>query len=140
MKLILDNLPIILFAAAIGQIAIACLNTRLDKMLNWDQELNNLSLLLREVFVIHKWFITITLLIFGAITIRFAQPMGTAEFEMARWLAAGIGIFWAIRTGVQLFFYSASHWKGNKGRTAIHWILTICYGGCAATYLVAAFQ
>jgi len=59
---------------------------------------------------------------------------------MTRWFAAGVGIFWAIRTAIQWFFYSGSHWKGDKGRTAIHWILTICYGGCAATYLVAAFQ
>ena len=140
MNLLFDHLDKILIAAAVGQIAIAGLNMRLDKMLDWDKELSGVSKLLQEVFVVHKWFITITLLIFGIITIRFAEPIGSAAFEMTRWFAAGVGIFWAIRTGIQWFYYSSSHWKGDKGRTVIHSILSISYGGCAAVYLLAAFQ
>lgn len=140
MKLILENLHYILIAAAIGQIIIAGINLRLDKILHWDTELTTLSDLLREVFTVHKWFITITLLIFGITTIRFATDIGAANYEMTRWFAAGVGIFWAIRTIIQWAFYSTDHWKGNPGRTVVHWILTICYGGCAATYLTAAFQ
>ena len=138
--LLLENLDKILIAAAIGQLAIAALNMRLDKLLDWDTELKGVSKLLREVFYVHKWFITITLLIFGVITIRFANDIGTGSYEMARWFAGGIGIFWAIRTVIQWLFYSSSHWKGNPGRTAVHWILTIAYGGCAFVYLVAAFH
>lgn len=130
----------LLIAAAIGQLAIAAINLRLDSILKWKDELGGLSLLLREVFYVHKWFITITLVIFGAITLRFAGEIAEAEHEMARWVAAGVGGFWAIRTIMQWSYYSASHWRGHPPRAAVHWILTICYGGCAATYLVAAFQ
>ena len=129
-----------LIAAAIGQLAIAGLNMRLDKLLGWESELNGISLLLREVFYVHKWFITITLLIFGVITIRFASDIGSANYEMARWFAASAGIFWGIRTAIQWLFYSSDHWKGNPSRTAVHWILTVCYGGCAILYLYAAFH
>lgn len=130
----------LLIAAAIGQLAIAAINLRLDSILKWKDELGGLSLLLREVFYVHKWFITIALVIFGVITLRFAGEMAMAEHEMARWVAAGIGGFWAIRTIMQWSYYSASHWRGNPPRAAVHWILTISYGGCAATYLVVAFQ
>ncbi|NNE90440.1 MAG: hypothetical protein HKN23_02230 [Verrucomicrobiales bacterium] len=130
----------ILIAAAVGQLLIAALNLRLDKILHWDKDLASLPKLLREVFVVHKWFITITLVIFGAITIRFAGDIATASYEMTRWFAAGVGIFWGIRTLIQWFYYSHDHWTGKPRETAIHWTLTICYGGCALTYLLAAFR
>jgi hypothetical protein len=140
MNIIMIHLDQLLIAAAIGQILIAIINLRLDRLLNWQKELHQISSLLREVFYVHKWFITITLLIFGIITIRFAGDIAHPSYEMPRWFAAGVGIFWAIRTLFQWTYYSKDHWIGNCGRTAIHWILTICYGGCAATYLIAAFQ
>ena len=140
MNLILEHLDKILIAAAVGQLMIAGINLRLDKMLKWDTELNTLSELLREVFYVHKWFITITLIIFGAITIRFASDIANAEYEMTRWFAAGVGIFWGIRTLIQWFYYGWDNWRGKAKETAIHWTLTICYGGAALVYLVAAFR
>ncbi len=140
MKIILEHLDKILIAAAIGQILIAIINLRLDRMLNWQVELKQISRLLREVFYVHKWFITITLLIFGVITIRFVGDIAHPVHEMPRWFAGGVGFFWAIRTILQWTYYSKDHWKGNTHRTLIHWILTICYGGCATAYLFAAFQ
>lgn len=129
----------LLTAAAIGQIAIAFLNLRLDRLLHWQQDLAGLPLLLREVFTVHKWFITLTLLIFGVITLRFAASLASGDLELGRWLAAGIGIFWAVRTGIQWLYYDWSHWRGKAGRTVIHWTLTLAYGGCAVVYLFAAF-
>ena len=73
MNLLFDHLDKILIAAAVGQIAIAGLNMRLDKMLDWDKELSGVSKLLQEVFVVHKWFITITLLIFLSL-IHISSP------------------------------------------------------------------
>jgi len=140
MQIIQEHLAKILIAAAIGQILIAIINLRLDRLLNWHDELNQISNLLREVFHVHKWFITITLSIFGIITIRFAGEIAHPVHEMPRWFAAGVGFFWGIRTLLQWTYYSKDHWKGNTNRTVIHWILTICYGGCAVTYLLAAFR
>ena len=139
MKLILEHLDTILIAAAVGQLAVAVLNLRLDRLLNWEAELNGLSELLKEVFHVHKWFISITLAIFGVITLRFAGDMAAGDYEMVRWFAGGVGLFWGIRTVIQWIYYSPSHWKGDRGRTVVHWVLTICYGGCAGTYLLAAF-
>ncbi len=140
MSLILDNLDKILIAAAIGQLIIACINMRLDKMLGWDKDLKSVPKLLQEVFVVHKWFISIILLIFGVITIRFAGDIANAEYEMTRWFAAGVGFFWGIRTLIQWFFYGWDNWRGKAKETAIHWILTISYGGAAVAYLTAAFR
>ncbi|MBL9153561.1 MAG: hypothetical protein JNK37_13790 [Verrucomicrobiales bacterium] len=133
-------MPTLLTFAALGQIAIALINLRLDRLLGWQSQLAALPLLMREVFHVHKWFITITLLIFGIITLRFAAEIAGGDNPMARWLAAGIGGFWAIRTAIQWLYYDSSHWRGQPGRTAIHWILTLAYGGCAAVYWFVAFR
>lgn len=129
----------LLIAAAVGQIAIAVINLRLDRLLHWDNDLAKLPLLLREVFTVHKWFISLILVLFGVITIRFATEFATGTQELAAWLAAGIGLFWLIRTFIQWGYYDWSHWRGQPARIAVHWILTVAYGGCSAVYLTAAF-
>jgi hypothetical protein len=124
---------------AIAQLAIAILNLFLVRLLDWRAEVTKMPLLLREVFHVHMWFISITLLIFGAVTFRFSPEMATGTVEIARWLAAGIGLFWAIRTALQVTYYSSSHWRGQTGRTVAHVVLLLVYGGFAATYLRAAW-
>ncbi len=46
---------------------------------------------------------------------------------MSRWIAAGIGIFWSIRTALQWCYYGHGHWVGKPRETAVHWILTVGY-------------
>ena len=134
-----EYLDWLLRAAAIGQIAIAGINLRLDRIMGWELELSKLSQLSREVFHVHKWFVSITLVIFGLITMRFAGEFANGASELARWIAAAIGIFWTIRAIIQWAYYDWSHWRGRAGRTAIHWTLTLAYSGFGAVYLVAAF-
>lgn len=129
----------LLIAAAIGQLIVAVVNFRLVELLGWREEIAGMPLLLREIFTVHKWFVSVTLLIFGVITLRFADEFTRGDNPVATWLAAAIGLFWALRVAIQWLYYSHSHWRGRPGRTAIHWVLTAAYGGCAAVYLLAAF-
>jgi len=138
MKVILENLNWILIAAAIGQLAIAVINLRLVKILGWEDELSKVSLLVREVFHVHKWFISIIMVIFAVMTLRFPTELAGGS-EMGRWMAGCIGFFWAIRTWMQWGFYSASHRYESRGKLVVHWTLTICYGGAALAYLCGAF-
>jgi len=132
-------LALMLQTAAALQLGIAVLNLFLVPLLKWKEELAHTPLLLREVFHVHAWFISVTLAIFGLITWRFAGELAAHGNAIAVWLAAGIGIFWAIRTVLQITYYSSSHWRGRFGRTIIHILLLFVYGGMAAIYLRAAF-
>lgn len=138
MKMILEYLDWILIAAAIGQLVIAVINLQLVKLLGWQAELERMSLLVREVFHVHKWFISIILVIFAVLTLRFPSDLAGGS-ELGRWLAGCIGGFWLIRTWMQWGFYDASHRRVSRGRNAVHWTLTICYGGAALAYLTGAF-
>jgi hypothetical protein len=132
------KLELVLYVVAIAQLAVAVVNLFLVRLLGWRADLERMPLLIREVFVVHAWFISVTLAIFGAVTIRFAPEFAAASHEVFRWLAAGIGAFWALRTVLQVTYYSSSHWKGRTDRTLIHVLCLAAYGGFAAAYLMAA--
>ena len=134
-SLLLVLLPIV----AGMQAVMAVLNLRLDRLLKWESELVRMPLLFREVFQVHKWFISVTLAIFAAMTWRFGSEMAHGTDAACQWLAALIGAFWAIRTLLQVAYYSSSHWRGRLDRTVIHVILLSCYGGFSFVYLVSAF-
>ena len=133
--------PLLIFlqAAAALQLSVALLNLFLVPLLKWKEDLARTPLLLREVFQVHAWFISVTLTIFGLLTWRFAGELASHANAIGVWLVAGIGIFWAIRTVLQVTYYSSSHWRGQTGRTVIHIVLLFVYGGMAAIYLWAAF-
>ena len=122
------------------QIGIAILNLFLVPLLKWKEELARMPLLLREVFQVHVWFISITLTIFGVLTLRFGQELAAPTAPLARWLLAAIGSFWLIRTVLQVSYYSHSHWRGNLSRTIVHVGCLLLYGGFAAVYLWNAFS
>ncbi|HYG77358.1 MAG TPA: hypothetical protein VEK08_20295 [Planctomycetota bacterium] len=130
-------LPWFLQAAAIGQAAIAVINFFLVRILDWRKDVERMPLLVREVFHVHGWFISLTLALFAVITFRFAQQLASGD-PLGSWLAAGIGLFWAIRTVMQVTYYSSSHWRGRTDRTIIHVILLLTYAGFAAVYFCAA--
>ncbi len=95
-------LKILLLGAAVGQLVLTLLNLRLDKLLHWETELKSLSLLLREVFYVHKWFISITMAIFGVVTLKFAGEMSEGLIPMGRWLAVPL-TFIAVQIGWAIF-------------------------------------
>ena len=137
MNTLAQHLNVLLQIAAALQMGVAILNLFLVRMLGWKEDLSRMPLLMREVFQVHAWFISVKLAIFAVITWRFSGEMTTNA--ACRWLAGGIGFFWAIRVFLQFGYYSGSHWKGQAALTAIHMILALMYGGFAVIYLVAAF-
>lgn len=120
------------------QLMIAIMNLFLFRMMKWQPELGQLSLLVREVVQVHSWFISIILGFFAILTLRFQNDMATLSHPFFAWFAAGIGIFWLFRTFLQLFYYSPSHWRGRPVRTLIHIACLAVYGGMSAVYLFTA--
>ena len=129
-----------LYIAAAAQLSVAVLNLFLVRIMKWEEEVARMPQLVREVFHVHAWFITITLAIFGVVTIRFVEELAAGTNNLGRWLAAGIGIFWLIRWLMQFFYYDSSHWRGKRAETIVHIVLIFLYGSLAGVYLLAAFQ
>lgn len=138
MRATTSTLQLLLSVSAILQVAVAVLNVGLVRFLKWKDDLDQLPLLLRQVFMAHLWFISLTLSIFGVMTWRFSIEMATGSDRGSVWLAGAIGLFWAVRAVVQIAYYSASHWRGRTGRTMIHAALILVYGGMGSVYLLVA--
>jgi hypothetical protein len=69
------NLETALKTAALMQTAVAILNLFLVRMMRWREDLDRLPRLVREVFHVHSWFISITLAIFAVMTCKFSSEM-----------------------------------------------------------------
>ena len=130
---------IVLWTLGTVQIVIALLNLGLVRMLDWRPELARLSLLAREVFHAHVYFISLTVAAFGVMTWSSASEMLDGSESAARRLATVIGFFWIARTGVQLCYYSRSHWIGNRPRTIVHAVCVAVFGSMGIFYLAAGW-
>jgi len=128
----------LLRAAAAAQLVVAVVNFSTARLLNWREPLERMPPLLREVFWVHAWFVSLVLVIFAVMALRFGSEMAGGSNAACAWLAAAIGIVWGLRTLVQVAYYSPAHWRGHTGRTFIHVFLLVVYGGMSVTYLVAA--
>ena len=126
--------------AAAGQWCVAGLNLFLPRLMRWREDLERLPLLAREVFYVHAWFISLTLTIFGMLTWRFAGEMAKGTDEAMAWITAGIAVFWGVRTVIQIGYYSPSHWRGKTGRTIVHVLLLVIYGGLSWLYATTALR
>jgi hypothetical protein len=142
MKALLDfaygNLELFLRIIAVAQIGLAVLSFFLPRILDWKADIARMSLLVREVFEIHSWFISLTLATWGVLTWRFAHEMAHAPTGLSRWLCGAIALFWGIRCVLQWLHYSPAHWRGIPSRTVIHWACFVGYGLWAAVYAMAA--
>ena len=136
----LAHLAPLLRLAAVLQIAMAGLSLALPRIMEWEADLQRMPLLLRDVFVIHSWFISLTLVIWGVLTRRFAEQMANAPTELSRWLCASISFFWGLRCVLQWLHYDSSLWRGQTGRTVIHWTVFLGYGAWAVVYGAAALK
>ena len=125
--------------AALAQVAIAVINLSLIRLMNWRADLDRMPLLISEVFRVHVIFITMIVGMFAVLTWRFAVGIATRATPITIWLAAAIGIFWMTRSIMQWTHYSRSHWRRDRMRTALHWLLFLGYGALGFLYLATAF-
>lgn len=73
-----------LLLAGVGQFILALVNLNIVRILDWKLELECMPLLIREVFQIHTWFISITLAIFATLTCRFTHEIALGTDPVCR--------------------------------------------------------
>jgi hypothetical protein len=133
------TLELHLKAVGVLILAIVCANFALPRHFGWRQELSRLSLLTRQIFIVHCLFIVITCTMFGLLALVHT-PTLLQPTPLARLVLAGLTIFWTVRLFVQLFVYDTSLWRGNLGRTVLHVILTLTWAYFAGTFGWALYR
>jgi hypothetical protein len=101
---------------------LAGLHALFPRWLAWREELPRLSLLNRQIFVVHTLFIVLVLALTGLLSLCMAPEL--IDGRLANSVCWGLAVFWGARLAVQFCVYDARLWRGSAARTVIH--------GCAA--------
>lgn len=117
------NLDFHLRIAGLLQIMLAFLHLFFPRRFRWKEELSRLSLLNRQIFVVHTIFICIVLAMMGSLSLLAPHAL-LERSVLARLIAAGFASFWAVRLLFQWVVYDSTLWRGQPFNTVIHILFT----------------
>ena len=106
-------------------ILLALIHVIFPKYFNWKEELNQLSLINKQVMQVHTFFIALTVLLMGVLCVTSVTEITTTSF--GKKISFGFGIFWLCRLLVQFFGYSPKLWKGKTFETVVHITFSILW-------------
>jgi hypothetical protein len=132
------NLELHLRIVGVLLLALAVLNCFVPRRFGWPAELRGRSLLLRQVFSVHSFFIILVLVMMGILSLLFA-PALLERTALAPIILGGLAIFWTTRLVFQFFVYSPELWRGNRFNTRMHIVFSGMWMYFAAVYATAFF-
>ena len=106
-------------------IGLALIHIVFPKYFKWDKELGSLSLINRQLMIVHTFFIALTVFLMGLLC--FTSSAEVISTNLGKKISLGLAIFWTIRLFVQFFGYSSKLWKGKKLETSIHILFTFLW-------------
>jgi hypothetical protein len=113
-------------------IALALFHCVFPKQFNWKEELNQLSLINKQMMTIHTFFVALAVFLMGLLCLTSATEL--IETDLGRKISLGLGVFWAFRLFIQFFGYSAELWRGKTFETSMHILFSLFW-----TYLSVVF-
>ena len=119
-------------------IALALVHSIFPKYFNWDEELQSLSLINRQMMTVHTFFIALTVLLMGILCLTSSNELIKTDF--GKKVSLGLGIFWTTRLLIQFFGYSSDLWKGKKLETIIHIIFSLLWLYISVIFLAIYFN
>lgn len=127
------NLELHLRLAGALQIALAAAHVFFPTRFHWKEELPRLSLLNRQMFVVHTIFICLVVLLMGALSF-FAPHILLQPTALSRLVLAGFAAFWGLRLAIQLFVYDSRLWRRQAFNTLVHVLFTAMWMYLTAVY------
>jgi len=98
-----ELVPLIRVAGAV-QLGIAAVNFVLPSLLDYRGNLPRLSKIVRQIFIVHSFYIVGVLVIFGVLCLAYAPELA-APSGIGRFLCGALALFWLPRLPIQLFYY-----------------------------------
>jgi hypothetical protein len=117
-------------------ILLAAMHAFFPKYFKWKEELQQLSLINRQMMEVHTLFIALVLLLMGLLCLMAADELLTTK--LGKIILTGIGLFWAVRLVVQFFVYSPLLWRDKKFETTVHIIFSLLWSYLTVFFLAAA--
>jgi len=107
-----------------------------NRYFGWEQELQNVSLLTRNVFFVHTFFIGFGVALAGAGTLFYVDALLRHD-ALSRAVLAAMAAFWLCRLLAQFLGYDSAIWRGNRFRTRMHIAFAMLWCYVTMTYGLA---
>jgi hypothetical protein len=103
-----------IWAAGAVHVGIMAANVPLPGRLRVREQLAGVPNFLRQIFYVHWVYIVIVLGLFAALCFGFAPELAGAS-RLGRFLSGFMSGFWALRIGLQIFYYDKEVRRENRG-------------------------
>ena len=133
MTLTREMLLVHLHAGGLAMASLVVVNLFVPSRFHWRDEMSRLSLVNRQIFQVHTLFLVLILGLFSALLLSCASAL-LEPTRLSRAVLIGLTIFWALRMGVQWFFYSPELWRGDRFNTVVHYMFSALW-----VYLTGVF-
>ncbi|HTL27924.1 MAG TPA: hypothetical protein VL282_01835 [Tepidisphaeraceae bacterium] len=120
-------------------VLLAVVNLFVPRRCRWADDLPRMSLLNRQIFVVHAAFIVLTVLMMAGVTLTLPHDL-MAPSRLSRAMLAGMAIFWFARLLVQWFYYDRAIWRGDRLNTVMHFAFTLLWCYLSGTFAFALWQ
>jgi hypothetical protein len=118
------SLAVHLRIVGVSLIALGLAHGLFPKRFRWKEELARLTLLNRQIFLVHCFFIALVLVLVGALSVAFTE-LFVEPSPLARVVLVGLVV------------YDRALWRGDRGRTLIHAAFVALWSYYVAVYAVA---
>lgn len=118
-------------------ISLAAIHIVFPRYFNWGSEFKLLSLINRQMMMVHTFFIALTLMLMGILCLTSYKEL--IETELGNKISMGFGVFWIARLLIQLFGYSPALWRGKRFETIMHVVFTLLWIYLSSVFLSAYF-
>lgn len=112
-------------------IVLSLAHAAFPRRFGWKDELQKVSLLTRQIFYVHHFFVALVVGLQGMLCLVFPQTL-LQPSALAYLVCAGFVIFWALRWFFQFFVYDSQLWRGHAFNTRMHILFVMLW-----TYVVA---
>jgi hypothetical protein len=134
----LTILPAALTIAGLLHFGLLLASFSVPRVLDWKSELTKVNPLTRQLVLVHGGFIVLVIIAFGAITL-IAGPELLSGNRLSLVVTTVIGVFWACRLLIQVFYFSAGPWLTTPFRKIGYGTLYVVFSYFTVVYLAAAW-
>jgi hypothetical protein len=119
-------------------VALALIHIIFPRYFNWESELKLLSLINRQMMLVHTFFIALTVFLMGLLCLTSSNEL--IQTDLGRKISLGLGLFWTARFFIQFFVYSRDLWKGKLFETTVHAMFSILWAYFSSVFLFIFFK
>jgi hypothetical protein len=136
-----DTTTLVLHLRIVGAM-LACLafmNLFVPRYFRWREDMAGLSLVNRQIFQVHGFFIIVILVLFSALLLTCSDALVDGT-RLSRAVLVGLTVFWGLRLLMQWGFYSWDLWRGNRFNTAMHFLFSAAWLYMTTTFASALWM